>query len=201
MRELILVGAGGHCLSCIDVIELQNKYKIVGLIDKKLNNKNLKYKILGKDEDLKNIFKKHKAALVTIGFIKDFEKREETFLNLKKIGFKMPSIISPLAYVSPKAKIGEGTIIMHGAIINRGAIIGKNCIVNTKALIEHDTFVGDNCHVATRSTLNGGVMLGNNSFIGSHAVLKQNIKVGKNCFVNANLFVNKNIKNNSKIYE
>ena len=32
----------------------------------------------------------------------------------------MPSIISPLAYVSPKAKIGEGTIVMHGAIINKG---------------------------------------------------------------------------------
>ncbi len=201
MKELILVGAGGHCLSCIDVIELQNKYKIVGLIDKKPKNKKFKFKILGKDEDLKKIFKKHKSALVTIGFIKDFEKREQIFHNLKKIGFRMPSIISPLAYVSPKAKIGEGTIIMHGAIINSGAIIGKNCIVNTKALIEHDTFVGDNCHIATRSTLNGGVMLGNNSFIGSHAVLKQNIKVGKNCFVNANLFVHKNIKDNSKIYE
>lgn len=201
MKELILVGAGGHCLSCIDVIELQNKYKIVGLIDKKPKNKKFKFKILGKDEDLKKIFKKHKSALVTIGFIKDFERREQIFHNLKKIGFRMPSIISPLAYVSPKAKIGEGTIIMHGAIINSRAIIGKNCIVNTKALIEHDTFVGDNCHIATRSTLNGGVVLGNNSFIGSHAVLKQNIKVGKNCFVNANLFVHKNIKDNSKIYE
>lgn len=201
MKNLILIGGGGHCLSCIDVIELQNYYRIAGLVDNKLRKKKFKYKILGKDEDLKQIFKKYKSALVTIGFIKDFEKREKTFLNLKKIGFKMPSIISPLAYVSPKAKIGEGTIVMHGAIINRGAIIGNNCIVNTKALIEHDTSVGDNCHVSTRSTLNGGVIIGNNSFIGSHAILKQNIKVGKNCFVNANLFVNKNIKDNSKIYE
>ena len=124
MKNLILIGGGGHCLSCIDVIELQNYYRIAGLVDNKLRKK-FKYKILGKDEDLKQIFKKYKSALVTIGFIKDFEKREKTFLNLKKIGFKMPSIISPLAYVSPKAKIGEGTIIMHGAIINRGAIIGK----------------------------------------------------------------------------
>ena len=52
----------------------------------------------------------------------------------------MPSIISPLAYVSPKAKIGEGTLLCR-AIINRGAIIGNNCIVNTKALIEHDTLL------------------------------------------------------------
>ena len=201
MKNIILIGAGGHCNSCIDVIELEKKYKIIGLVDDKKKIKNLKYKILGNDKNLKILLTKSKFAHISIGQINDFKKREEIFLNLKKIGFKMPSIISPLAYVSPKAKIGEGTIVMHGAIINRGAIIGNNCIVNTKALIEHDTSVGDNCHVSTRSTLNGGVIIGNNSFIGSHAILKQNIKVGKNCFVNANLFVNKNIKDNSKIYE
>ena len=35
MKKIILIGAGGHAKSCIDVIELQNKYKIIGLIDNK----------------------------------------------------------------------------------------------------------------------------------------------------------------------
>jgi len=30
--ELILVGGGGHCKSCIDVIERQGKYRIAGII-------------------------------------------------------------------------------------------------------------------------------------------------------------------------
>ena len=201
MKKIILIGAGGHCNSCIDVIELEKKYKIVGLVDKKVKIKNQKYKILENDRNLKMLLSKSKFAHITLGQINNSKKREELFYNLKKIGYKFPSIISPLAYVSPKAKIGEGTIVMHGAIINRGAEIGKNSIINSKALVEHDAIVGNNCHLATRSTLNGGVFLGSNSFIGSHTVLKQNIKVGKNCFVNANLFVNKNIKNNSKIYE
>jgi len=201
MKKIILIGAGGHCNSCIDVIELEKKYKIVGLVDKKVKIKNQKYKILENDRNLKMLLSKSKFAHITLGQINNSKKREELFYNLKKIGYKFPSIISPLAYVSPQAKIGEGTIVMHGAIINRGAEIGKNSIINSKALVEHDAIVGNNCHLATRSTLNGGVFLGSNSFIGSHTVLKQNIKVGKNCFVNANLFVNKNIKNNSKIYE
>ena len=37
MKKIILVGAGGHCKSCIDVIENENKYKITGIIDKKKN--------------------------------------------------------------------------------------------------------------------------------------------------------------------
>ena len=44
MKNLILIGAGGHCLSCIDVIELQNYYRIAGLVDNKLRKKNLNIK-------------------------------------------------------------------------------------------------------------------------------------------------------------
>ena len=35
MKQIILIGGGGHCKSCIDVIENGNKYKIRGIIDKK----------------------------------------------------------------------------------------------------------------------------------------------------------------------
>ena len=30
--EIILIGAGGHAISCIDIIEQQDKFKIAGLI-------------------------------------------------------------------------------------------------------------------------------------------------------------------------
>ena len=33
--KLALIGGGGHAVSCIDVIEKTNKYKIVGLVDDK----------------------------------------------------------------------------------------------------------------------------------------------------------------------
>ena len=34
-EKIVLLGGGGHCRSIIDVIELENKYKIVGIVDKK----------------------------------------------------------------------------------------------------------------------------------------------------------------------
>jgi len=39
MKNIILIGAGGHCKSCIDVIENENKYKIIGVIFKKKKKK------------------------------------------------------------------------------------------------------------------------------------------------------------------
>lgn len=31
--EIILIGGGGHCKACIDVIETERKYRIAGIID------------------------------------------------------------------------------------------------------------------------------------------------------------------------
>jgi len=201
MKKIILIGAGGHCTSCIDVIELEKKFKIVGLIDNKRKKPLFTYKILGNDKQLTKINKKKNYVLITLGQINEASKREKLYKYLLKLGYKFPTIISPLAYVSKKAKIGKGTIIMHGSIINAGAKIGNNCIVNSKALIEHDVVVGDNCHISTNSTINGGVEIFKNSFLGSNSVIKQNTVIGKNSFINANLFINKVLKNNSKIYK
>ena len=44
----------------------------------------------------------------------------------------LPVIVSPNAYVSKRAQIGNGTIIYHDAIVNTNAKIGKNCIINKK---------------------------------------------------------------------
>ena len=199
MKKIILIGAGGHCKSCIDVIEIEKKFKIIGLIDNKKKFFMANYKIIGSDKELKKISKKAQYALITTGQIKNSKIRESLFYKALNNGFKFPIIISPKSYISKHASIGQGTIVMHGSIINAGAKIGKNCIINSKSLVEHDAIIGDHCHLATRSTVNGGAIIKNNTFIGSGSIIKQNIEIGKNCFVNANLFVRKNLKDNSKI--
>ena len=153
MKNLILIGAGGHCVSCIDVIEKEKKYKIIGVVDKK-KSRNIKYKILNKDENFKKIILKCKNILITLGQIKQTDKRVDLFNKAKKIGFKFPKVISPLAYVSKNAVVGEGSIIMHGAIVNAGAKIGKNCIINTNALIEHDANIGEGSFINANLFIN-----------------------------------------------
>jgi len=173
--KILLIGGGGHCKSVIDVIEQENKYNIIGIIDKKefIGNDVLGYKIIGCDDDLETIFKTCKNAVITIGQIKSNYIRVKLFEKLKEIGFNLPTIISPLAYVSKYSSIDEGTIVMHHALINANAKIGKNCIINTKALIEHDCVVENNCHISTASVINGGTVVKENSFYGSNATSKE----------------------------
>lgn len=197
-NKLLIIGAGGHARSCIDVIEQNKKFEIVGLIDKRKDFKKIyKYSILGNDEKIKKLSKTIKYAIVCVGQIKSAQIRENLYKKLKREGFRIPVIISPFAYVSPRAKIGEGTMIMHGAVVNTDVVIGKNCIINTNSVIEHEVKIGNHCHVSTGSILNGNVTLGNKSFLGSGSVIREKIKIGDNCIVGANTFLKKNLISNS----
>ena len=178
-EKILLIGGGGHCRSVIDVIELEDKYEIAGIVDKKelIGQEVLGYKVVGCDDDLEDFFGRYKYAIVTVGQIKSNSLRVKLFDTLKNIGYELPTIISPLAYVSKHSKVEGGTVIMHHALVNADVQIGKNCIINTKALVEHDAIVKDNCHISTGAIINGGVLVEENSFIGSNATTKEYIEI------------------------
>ena len=190
-EDIILIGGGGHCASCIDVIEQQDKYNIAGIIDipEKVGEKVLGYPVIGSDDDLNDIVSKYKLFHVSMGFIRDPKRRIELFEKVQKLGGEFPLIISPRAYVSSHASIEEGTIIMHDCLINVNVKIGKNCILNTKSLIEHDSIIGDNCHISTGAIINGAVKIGTASFIGSNATVIECVSVPDNIFIKAGSLV------------
>jgi sugar O-acyltransferase (sialic acid O-acetyltransferase NeuD family) len=187
MEPIILIGGGGHCVSCIDVLRLGNLFEIVGILDTadKVGTSLLGIKVIGDDEDISRLAGKYKNFLITIGHIKNSEKRVRIFETVKKYGGNLPVVISPKAYVSPLATIQEGTIIMHNSLVNSGAVIGKGCIINTGALIEHETSIGDFCHISTQAVVNGQVHIGKNSFIGSNSVIANNISLPEQIIVAA----------------
>jgi sugar O-acyltransferase (sialic acid O-acetyltransferase NeuD family) len=187
--DLILIGGGGHCKSCIDVIEQEGKFHIAGIVDLPLNlgNKVFKYDINACDEDIPSLVNEYTNFFVTIGFITEPNLRVTRYNLLKKLGSVFPVIVSPRAYISPYAEIGEGTIVMHDAIINANTHIGKNCIINSKALVEHDVSIGDHCHISTGSVVNGGVKIKEETFLGSNSVIKENLEIGRNSVIGCGL--------------
>ena len=196
-NEIVLIGGGGHCKSCIDVIEQENRYQIVGVVDlpSKIGEKIMGYSIIGCDNDLEQLSKKYKYFLITLGQIKSAKLRNKLFHKLKSLKVELPVIQSPLSYVSTHAQIGEGTIVMHQSVINAEARIGLNCILNTGCLIEHEAVIGDHCHISTHAVINGQVNIGKECFIGSNSVLANNITVSNGTIVAAGANVLKSIHN------
>jgi len=194
-KKIILIGGGGHCKSCIDVLEQSGKFYIEGIVDvpDKLHQKLLGYEIIATDDNLPQLINEYENFLITLGQIKSPETRIRIFKKLKDLGAKLPAIISPMAYVSKYAQINEGTIVMHHAIINANAHVGKNCIINSKALVEHDVKIGDHCHIATSAVINGGVTVGSGTFFGSKSVSKEYVKIGRNVVIGCGEKITKNI--------
>lgn len=189
--EIILIGGGGHCRSCIDVIEQENIYKIAGILDmpEKVGETILGYEIIGSDNDLPKLITQFDNFHITVGQLGSPIIRMKLFELVKTLGGKFPVIVSPNAYVSQHSDIREGTIIMHGAIINVSVTIGCNCIINSQALIEHDALIGDYCHISTAGIINGGVKVGSGTFFGSGAVTKQYISIPEKSFIKANSII------------
>jgi len=198
-KKIILIGAGGHAKSCINLIKSSSKYNIVGLIEenKNKNKKILDYRILGSKEQLIYLRKKGvKYCGIAIGQIKSPVLRINFYNFLKRIGFSIPKIISVRSSCSNYSKIDDGTYVFDNTYIGPEALIGRNCIINTGSIIEHDCEVGDNCHISTGAILNGGVTVKKNTFIGSGTYIKHGVVVGENCIIGMGLVIKKDVPNN-----
>ena len=78
-EKLILIGGGGHCKSCIDVIEQENKYEIAGIVDLKENIDLNNGQTLAIDQDFS-------AYSVGSHLLSDFYDNKIAFIIALKIG-------------------------------------------------------------------------------------------------------------------
>ena len=199
-KNLLLVGAGGHARACIDVIEAQGQFVLRGLIGlaQEIGAQQLGYTVVGADTDLQELISTNPYALVGIGQIADCAPRISAFERLCALGFELPTVVSPHAYVSRHAHIGPGTVVMHGAVVNAGARVGANCIINSHAIIEHDVSIGDHCHISTSTVVNGAVQIGSSCFVGSASALREGISLGDGAFIAMGLTVRHDISAGSR---
>ena len=180
MKEIILVGGGGHCAACLDVLGAVGQYRPAAIVDRSdaLGREVCGYKVTATDDDLPDLVARFTCALICVGQVKSAAPRRILYQRLKALGAELPTHVSPLAYMSGHAFLNEGSIVMHQALINARVQIGANVIINTRALLEHDATVESHCHISTGALLNGGCHIESGCFVGSGAVLREGIRVG-----------------------
>jgi UDP-N-acetylglucosamine acyltransferase len=110
-------------------------------------------------------------------------------------------MISPLANVSPRARIGKNVTIESFATIYEDVEIGDNTIIHPNAVIYPDTIIGSNCKIfpgAIIGVINqdlkyrgerSNTVIGNNTTIREYATIhkgtadRMTTKVGDNCLI------------------
>lgn len=84
--------------------------------------------------------------------------------------------ISPQAFVSPTATVGEDCYIGPFAFVGDNARIGSNVKIYPSA------YVGDNCEVGAGTTLFSGVRLYSNTMVGASCILHAGVVAGADGF-------------------
>jgi sugar O-acyltransferase (sialic acid O-acetyltransferase NeuD family) len=203
VKPLLLIGGGGHCRACIDVIEATGEYSIRGIIERggAGTREVLGHPVIGSDDDLPALSSTAKYALVTVGQLPAPELRMGLVSRALNAGLELATVVSPRAQISRYASIGAGTIVMHGAAVGPGAHVGAHCIVNSLALIEHDSTIGDFCHISTGAIVNGGTQVEDGCFIGSGAVVFQGLRIGSGSVVGAGCVVRADLPKQTRYLE
>lgn len=100
--------------------------------------------------------------------------------------------ISPLAYVNPEAKIGEGVVIHPFAYIDKNVVIGNNCTIMPNASILNGTRLGDNNQVFQGAVL--GTTPQDFSYHGGDTILE----IGNNNVFRENVVVSRSSNSKGK---
>ena len=202
-RKLLLVGGGGHCKSVIDVLDEDNHYEEIGIVDlpEQLGKRVLGHQVVGDDSDFASLYKEgYCDAFISLGSVGDPTKRIGLYQKLKSIGFNLPNIISKSVVLSKYITIGEGNFIGKGVVVNADTVLGNNLIINSGAIVEHECQIGDFVHLAPGSVLSANVIVGYGSHVGTSATIIQGKTIGDNTIIGAGSVVVSSIGSNKIAY-
>ncbi len=186
IKDIVIIGAGGHAKVVIDIIERQARYNIIGVIDKShaKGEDVLGYEILGDEDVLHNMIQEYPSlgGIIAIGdnFIR-YKVYEKISISLPE--FIFVSAVHPEASIGKDVFIGDGTVIMAGATVNTSCSIGRFCIINTNSSLDHDSVMEDFSSLAPNAVTGGNVKIGEFSAVGIGAVVAHNINIGRHTVI------------------
>lgn len=170
--ELVIIGAGSHASVLVDMIEQRDDVLLVGFVDDYKEDDHDGYGIMGKTECLSELVHLHIFYfLVAIG---NNRVRRHLYEQAVKAGLVPYTLIHPSAQISPKARIGDGTVIMANVAVNAYAFVGDNAILNTGCTVDHHCVVGDHAHIAPGVHLAGNVWVKDTALAGIGSAVKPN---------------------------
>ena len=204
MKDLIIIGAGGHGAEIDEYIAYSQKQSGIK-----------KYNVIGFIDDNPDAYASYHLSAPYLGGIKDHKIRKDCFYiigiaNLKYRRYFVEKFISEgakfvlmahhNAYVSESANLGEGVIICPNANIGPNVIIGDFSLINSRCSIGHDTKVGKFNFISPNVCFSGFTSIGDENLFGINSATIPGIKVGNKNKIAAGMVLDKDVGDNSVVF-
>jgi sugar O-acyltransferase (sialic acid O-acetyltransferase NeuD family) len=117
------------------------------------------------------------------------------FVNeVQKLGYSPASYVSPHAYISKQAKLGEHCFVFENNVIQPFTQIGNNVILWSGNHIGHHSNIGDNCFISSHVVISGYVNVGQSCFFGVNSTVVNNINIGDDCWIGPSVTISQDAK-------
>jgi acetyltransferase EpsM len=204
MKNIIIVGAGGHAAELVDYIthynkvwEDHNQINLIGLLDdEKSNFDHYEYQkpFLGpiKDHEIR-LDVEYLMGIANLKF------RKQIVEEFESKGAVFTGFVHPTAQISPSAKIGKGVVISHSTSLGPKVDIGDHTIINSRCTIGHDTHIGKFNFISPIVALSGNTKIGENNLIGTNVITIPGTEIGDNNKIGAGVVLFFNVASNKTI--
>jgi len=203
MKNLVLIGGGNQAHYTIDIIEKENKYNILGIIDSihDVGSERFGYKILGRQENIVELIKLYN---IEVGIISIGDNWSRYYVYNKIIeqvpNFEFVNAIHPSVIIGNNVKLGFGIVAMAGCIFNPKAVIEDFTFFATGSQVEHDCFIDKFSSISAGSVTGGYVRLGKFSAITLGVTVIDRVEIGENTVVGSGSLVVKSLPDNVLAY-
>lgn len=205
MKDVIIVGAGGHAAELNDYIQHDNQKRdrsnsinIVGFVDDNANSYN-EYAFtapflgsISQHEVSKSVY-----YLIAIGSL---VHRKRIVKDMLLKGALFTSFIHPDAYISASSHIGDGAVIAPNVNLGPKTSVGAFSMINSRCSIGHDSKVGEFNFFSPNVCLSGHTIVGDENLFGINSATIPGVKVGSRNKIMAGMVVDKNVGDDEVVF-
>lgn len=205
MKQVIIIGAGGHAAELDDYIGYDNQFhhssngmQLLGFLDddeEKYAAYDFSAPFLGKIADhqvRQDVY--YLMGIANLSFRKEIAER------LLSKGAQFTSFIHPDAVISRTASIGLGCVIAPNANLGPKSVLGDFNMINSRCSIAHDCILGDFNFLSPNVCFSGNTRVGDENLFGINAATIPGIQVGSRNKIMAGMILDKNIADDQVVF-
>jgi sugar O-acyltransferase (sialic acid O-acetyltransferase NeuD family) len=182
MKRVVIIGAGAHGREVAEILRHQARQggdvRPLGFVDddRSLCGRTIDdLPVLGDWTWFEDVGRGEIAVICASGFSRTRRQMAE---RAAALGLSFANAISPLAHLSPRARIGEGVVMYPNGVACPGTLISDHALLNSGAIVSHDTEVGPYSTLNPGVNLAGNVSIGEGCHLGIGCSVIQGIRIG-----------------------